>query len=78
MDIQEKLQLMLDQQIFGAIELKDQRQIIGTVDAIDLSQITFLDHSPNEIQPLITAAMEDIAAVHIPEMSCQEEADPKV
>lgn len=77
MDIQEKLQLMLEEQIFGAIELKDQTQIIGTVDSIDLSQITFLDHSPNEIQPLITATMDDITAVHIPEMSC-DEGVPKV
>lgn len=70
MDIQEKLEFMLEQQVFGAIELKDEQQFIGTVDAIDLSQITFLDHSPNETNPLITASVDDIVAVHIPEPNC--------
>ncbi|MEW9669056.1 hypothetical protein [Ammoniphilus sp. 3BR4] len=67
MDIQRKLQFMLEQQVFGAIELKNELQFIGTLYDMDQDEITFLDHSPNETSPLITASVQDIVAVHIPE-----------
>lgn len=67
MDIQRKLQFMLEQQVFGAIELKNEQQFIGTLNDMNQNQITFLDHSPNETSPLITTSIEDIVAIHIPE-----------
>ncbi|RXT08065.1 hypothetical protein [Ammoniphilus sp. CFH 90114] len=67
MDIDEKLQFMLEQQVFGAVELSDEHQFMGTLSEMDKGQLTFLDHSPNETNPLITVSIEDIVAVHIPE-----------
>lgn len=73
MDIQEKLQFMLEQQILGGIELKDAPSFIATVDDIHGRQITFLDHSPDQTNPLITASIDEISAIHVPEPGCGAE-----
>lgn len=75
LNIHEKLQFMKEQQVLGAIELKDSQQFIATVDDITQDQVAFLEHSPNEIDPLIIASVQQIANIKIPQPYCDEETN---
>ena len=70
MDIEEKLRYMQEQQLFGAIQLKDHQQFIATVQEIEDSQVVFFDHSPNECNPVIETPIDRIASIEFPEVDC--------
>jgi hypothetical protein len=69
-NIQDKLQVMLIEHVWGAIQLKDGTEFIATVEEISNGQVVFLDHSPDISTPVIEAACDTIAQIHIPDSPC--------
>jgi hypothetical protein len=63
MQVNDQLQFMYKEKVLGAIELKDGHQYMGTVEEIADGQITFYDHSPNELTPVVTVPMDAVAKV---------------
>jgi hypothetical protein len=63
MQVDDQLQFMYREKVMGAIELKDGQQYMGTVEEISNGQVTFFDHSPNELTPIVTVPMEAVAKV---------------
>jgi hypothetical protein len=70
MDLDDKLRFMLDQQVFGAIRLRDDQQFIGTVNEIDGSRVIFLDHSPGELNPIVETTFDNISSIAVPQPKC--------